>query len=115
MDPGGGDTGREAFCGIRCREYEIPVVITAAVKEIQQQEEEPLPEERASAEVKQELKKGPGRSEDWKRRRSGQKIMAAFLMELERERRGDSSVKKALQRYRTLVRSASEGKSGGSR
>lgn len=84
-------------------EYEIPVVITAAVKEIQQQEEEPLPEERASAEVKQELKKGPGRSEDWKRRRSRQKIMAAFLMELERERRGDSSVKKALQRYRTLV------------
>ena len=84
-------------------EYEIPVVITAVVKEIQQQEEEPLPEERASAEVKQELKKGPGRSEDWKRRRSRQKIMAAFLMELERERRGDSSVKKALQRYRTLV------------
>lgn len=107
ISPNGSGRGRHGkeklFVESDAGEYEIPVVITAAVKEIQQQEEEPLPEERASAEVKQELKKGPGRSEDWKRRRSRQKIMAAFLMELERERRGDSSVKKALQRYRTLV------------
>lgn len=82
---GRGRHGKKSFLWTDAGEYEIPVVITAAVKEIQQQEEEPLPEERASAEVKQELKKGPGRSEDWKRRRSRQKIMAAFLMELERE------------------------------
>lgn len=84
-------------------EYEIPVVITSAGKEEQEPEEEPLPEEPEAAEATQERKKGPGRSEGWKRKRGRQKIMADFLTELEKERRGGSSEKKALQSYRALV------------
>lgn len=85
-------------------EYELPVRvhIRDQVKK-EEPEEQPIPELTVQEKQEQELRRGKGRSEEWRRRREQDRVLVKLQLLTEKERRNGCTRQEADQEYRELT------------